>query len=82
MIARSQFAGAGRIFARLIALFPFGVLVLGKGRSPTLDANRLLDTIAIHSYLSIISSARTEMDWLINSLAAASRQIGGSTDVP
>ena len=48
------------------------ITLIGKGRSPTLDANRLLDTIVSHSYVSIISSARTEMDWLITSLTTAS----------
>jgi hypothetical protein len=52
------------------------IMLIGKGRTPTLDANQLLDTITIHSYVSIISSARTEMDWLIKSLAAASPQVG------
>jgi hypothetical protein len=62
--------------SRLSSTSKMDIMLIGKGRSPTLDANRLHDTIAIHSYVSIISSARTEMDWLIASLTAASPQIG------
>jgi hypothetical protein len=58
--------------SRLSSTSKMDIMLIGKGRSPTLDANRLHDTIAIHSYASIISSARTEMDWLVVSLATAS----------
>jgi hypothetical protein len=67
--------------SRLSPTSKMDIMLIGKGRTPTMDANQLLDTIAIHSYVSIISSARTEMDWLITSLAAASPQIGASTDL-
>jgi len=67
--------------SRLSSTSKMDIMLIGKGRSPTLDANRLHDTIAIHSYVSIISSARTEMDWLIASLTAASPQIGAPKTV-
>jgi hypothetical protein len=60
--------------SRLAPTSKMDIMLIGKGRTPTMDANQLLDTIAIHSYVSIISSARAEMDWLITSLAAASPQ--------
>jgi hypothetical protein len=48
------------------------LMLIGKGRSPSLDPNQLLGTIAIHSYPSIISAARNEMDWLVGSLSPPS----------
>jgi hypothetical protein len=68
--------------SRLSSTSKMDIMMIGKGRSPTLDANRLHDTIVIQSYASIISSARTEMDWLITSLAAASPQIAASKEAP
>lgn len=58
------------------------IMLIGKGRSPTLDANRLHDTISIHSYASIISSAKTKMDWLIASLATSSTVFQGLNCMP
>ncbi|MBV9559727.1 MAG: hypothetical protein JOY90_04585 [Bradyrhizobium sp.] len=55
---------------RLSSTSKMEIVLIGKGRSPALDANRLHDTIVIQSYASIISSARTELDWLIASLAS------------
>jgi hypothetical protein len=63
--------------SRLSSTSKMAIMLIGKGRSPTLDANRLHDTIAIHSYASIISSARTETDWLIAPLATASTVLKG-----
>jgi hypothetical protein len=54
--------------SRISSTSKMDIMLVGKGRSPTLDANRLHETIVIHSYASIISSARTEMDWLISTL--------------
>jgi hypothetical protein len=54
--------------ARLSSAAKMNIMMIGKGRTSSLNVNNLLDTIAIHSYTSIISSARSEMDWLINSL--------------
>jgi hypothetical protein len=48
------------------------IVTIGRGRAATLDTRNLLANIAIHSYSSIISSARSEMDWLIKSLGQAS----------
>jgi hypothetical protein len=45
------------------------IMMLGKGRVSTIDPNNILPNIAIHSYASVVSSARTEMDWLIESLS-------------
>jgi hypothetical protein len=45
------------------------IMLIGKGRAPTLDTRNLLPTIVIHSYASIISAARSELDWLIDSLS-------------
>jgi hypothetical protein len=56
--------------SRLSSTSKMEIFLIGKGRSPTLDANRLLETITIHSYASVISSARTELDWLIASLTS------------
>ncbi|WP_027582037.1 ATP-binding protein [Bradyrhizobium sp. Ai1a-2] len=55
---------------RLSSTSKMEIVLIGKGRALALDANRLHETIAIQSYASIISSARTELDWLIASLAS------------
>jgi hypothetical protein len=47
------------------------IMLIGKGRAPSLDPTQLLASIAIQSYASMISSARAEMDWLIGALAPA-----------
>jgi len=44
------------------------IMIMGKGRVMGLDTNNLLSTITIHSYASIISTPRAELDWLISSL--------------
>jgi hypothetical protein len=44
------------------------IIMMGKGRAPSLDAHNMSPNVKIHSYLSIISSARTEIDWIIKSL--------------
>jgi hypothetical protein len=55
---------------RLSSTSKMEIVLIGKGRSPGFDANRLHETVAIQSYASVISSARTELDWLITSLAS------------
>lgn len=55
--------------AKLSSTTKMEIVLIGKGRSVSLNASNLLPTIAIHCYQSIISSARTEMDWLITSLS-------------
>jgi Histidine kinase-, DNA gyrase B-, and HSP90-like ATPase len=54
--------------AKLASTMHMDIVMVGKGRAPTIDMKNLLSNIAIHSYASVISSARTEMDWLIDSL--------------
>jgi hypothetical protein len=53
---------------RLNSASPMDIMMIGKGRTPTINVNNLLGNISIHSYASVISSARREMDWLIRSL--------------
>lgn len=65
---------------RLSSSAKMEILLIGKGRLATLDANRLAESIAIHSFASVISSARTELDWLITSLSSpptAASQMSG-----
>lgn len=45
------------------------IMMIGRGRAPTLNPAQLLNTVQIHSYASIISAARTELDWLVDSLS-------------
>lgn len=44
------------------------LLLIGRGRVETLNTNNLLENISIHSYASIISTARNEINWLISTL--------------
>jgi hypothetical protein len=55
--------------SRLSSTATMDIVMVGKGRVMTLDTRNLLDSISMHSYASIISSARTELDWLIASLS-------------
>lgn len=54
--------------AKLSSTAKMEIILVGKGRTASLNANNILSTIAIHSFASIISSARMEMDWLVSSL--------------
>jgi len=54
--------------AKLNSTSPMTIMMIGRGRVSTLDANRLSEGVSIHSYVSLISSARSQMDWLIESL--------------
>ena len=45
------------------------IIMLGKGRTSSLNISNLAPNIHIHSYASMISSARSELDWLMKSLA-------------
>ncbi|RWP12285.1 MAG: ATP-binding protein, partial [Mesorhizobium sp.] len=51
--------------SRLSSTATMDIVMVGKGRVTALDTRNLLDSISLHSYASIISSARTELDWLI-----------------
>lgn len=53
---------------RLSSTAAMDIVMIGKGRVTTLDTRNLLGSVAVHSYESIISSARTELSWLIASL--------------
>ncbi|PWB59363.1 MAG: phosphonate ABC transporter permease [Bradyrhizobiaceae bacterium] len=61
---------------RLASAAKFDIMLIGKGRVESIDANQLPAGVLIHSYVSILSAARFEMDWLIASLAPAP-QAGG-----
>lgn len=54
---------------RLSSTATMDIVMIGKGRLATLDTRNLLNSISVHSYASVISSARTELDWLIASLS-------------
>lgn len=54
---------------RLSSTTHVDIVMIGRGRAATLNTQNMLNSIAIHSYSSIISSARTELDWLISSLS-------------
>ncbi|MDN2583669.1 ATP-binding protein [Aquibium sp. ELW1220] len=56
--------------ARLSSTATMDIVLVGKGRVRALDTRNLLDSISLHSYASIISSARTELAWLIASLSS------------
>lgn len=45
------------------------ILMLGKGRVTTIDPANIVQNVSIHSYASLVSAARTEMDWLVASLS-------------
>ena len=54
-----------------VRLFPASkmeIMLLGKGRVATLDAQNMAAGISIASYDGIISAARTEMEWLVSSM--------------
>lgn len=55
--------------SRLSSTAGMDIVMVGRGRVTTLDTRNLLDSISVHSYASVISSARTELDWLITSLS-------------
>jgi hypothetical protein len=59
---------------KLSSTMKMDIMLVGKGRAESINTNNLLVNIALHSYASIISSARSEMDWLIASLG------GGRTE--
>jgi hypothetical protein len=54
--------------SKLNSTSPMAVMMIGRGRVSTLDANRLSEGVSIHSYAGLISSARAQMDWLVASL--------------
>ena len=44
------------------------IMMIGQGRSPSLNPSNLTPSMSIRSYASIISSARHELTWLLESL--------------
>jgi len=44
------------------------IMMIGEWRQRSLDTRYLADDIEIHSYLGTISSARSELEWLVRSL--------------
>jgi Histidine kinase-, DNA gyrase B-, and HSP90-like ATPase len=55
--------------SKLSSTMKMDIMMIGKGRAETINTNNLLENIVIHSFASVISSARSEMDWLISSLS-------------
>ncbi len=56
--------------SRLSSTAAMDIMLIGRGKADTLSANNLNRDIVIHSYASVISAARSELDWIVNSLAA------------
>jgi Histidine kinase-, DNA gyrase B-, and HSP90-like ATPase len=54
--------------ARLSSASQMEILMIGRGKIPGLDSNSIAPRIMIHSYVSLISAARAELEWLIASL--------------
>lgn len=44
------------------------ILMIGKGSSTSMNKRYMADMTTVSSYASILSSARTELDWLISTL--------------
>jgi DNA-binding ferritin-like protein (Dps family) len=64
--------------SKLSSTMKMDIMMVGKGRTTSLNTNNLLANIMVHSYASIISSARGEMDWLIASLGGGRNEIADS----
>jgi hypothetical protein len=69
-ITRDDIAQAEKYRDDLSRDLPGGIqiIMIGKGRVATLDMSRLASGISVESYLSLIASARNELNWLINQL--------------
>lgn len=57
--------------SRLSSTAAMDIIMIGKGRVATLDTRNLPPLVSLHSYASVISAARSELDWLIDSLSRA-----------
>ncbi|MBS7699606.1 MULTISPECIES: hypothetical protein [unclassified Chelatococcus] len=72
-ISREDIAQAEKyrddLCVRLSSTTKMEIMMIGKGRVNTLDTKNLLETIKIISYASMISNARSELEWLIASLS-------------
>ena len=47
---------------------PLKILMIGKGSAASMDKRYGTDMTTVSSYASVLSSARTELNWLISSL--------------
>lgn len=47
---------------------PLRILMIGKGSAASMDKRYGTDMTTVSSYASVLSSARTELNWLISSL--------------
>lgn len=54
--------------AQLHSGMSFEIMVVGKARKQNVSVDNLANNISIQSYLSLISHARSEIDWLISTL--------------
>ncbi len=54
--------------SRLSSTTKMDIMMVGKGRVATIDTKNLQCNIVIHSYASLISAARSELEWLISAL--------------
>lgn len=72
-ISREDIAQAERyrddLSLRLSSTASMDIIMVGKGRVATLNSRNMLNSISVHSYASIVSSARSELDWLVKSLS-------------
>jgi len=57
------------LYSRLSSTARIDIMMIGRGRVASLDPRQLVNSVSIYSYASIISAARTELDWLIASLS-------------
>lgn len=55
--------------AKLASTAMTDIMMVGKGRAETVNTQNMAANIVIHSYASLISAARGELDWLITSLS-------------
>ncbi len=55
--------------AKLLSTAKMDIMMVGKGRAETVNMQHIATNIFIHSYASVISAARSELDWLIKSLS-------------
>lgn len=46
------------------------IVLIGKARDPVLTDDNLAKGIVVHSFASIISAARSELDWILSSLSS------------
>jgi hypothetical protein len=54
---------------RLSSTARMEIMMIGRGSAKTLDAKNLAANISIQSYASLVSAARNELEWLMESLS-------------